>query len=236
MKIAVIWLFLIIIVAGGCITAPAPQEKTLHLTKKKSGGSAQFTRQLFVLIDPGHGGSDTGAIGKNGVLEKSLNLELSIAIKNELKKHGFQVALTRKHDVKLSLKEREDIINNYYPDLVISVHHNSCNNPKVSGVETFYFLPFGPTKIGFISYQYAHKVQAALHEATVSPNRGVKSANFRLLRNSVVPAILIEAGFISNKSESIACSSVKRQKKVAKEIAKSLAAVYDSKRKFKGRN
>ena len=153
----------------------------------------QITR---ILIDPGHGGNDTGALGKVSK-EKDLNLLLAQEIAFALKKAGFRVFMTRTKDIFLPLKTRVAMVKKYNADLFISVHHNSSRrNLQACGIECFAFLTPRPEDTVL-----AARIQSQLISATGSVNRGVKFANFAVLRKNPVPSVLIEAGFISNAGE-----------------------------------
>ena len=149
-----------------------------------------------ILIDPGHGGHDAGAIGKLSK-EKNLNFLLAKEIAFALQKAGFQVILSRSKDTFLTLKQRVALVRKVKADLFISVHHNSSKkNPLAAGIECFARRVPGPGDTVL-----ACLIQQQLVSATGSINRGVKFANFAVLRNNPVPAVLIEAGFISNAAE-----------------------------------
>lgn len=102
-------------------------------------------RPLFtintIVVDPGHGGKDPGAVSPRGLQEKTVNLRVSKYLKKELEKMGFKVILTRTRDVFLSLKERANIAKRHNADLFISMHANSNHSRKVSGVEVYYLIP-----------------------------------------------------------------------------------------------
>ena len=94
-----------------------------------------------IVIDPGHGGKDPGAISPKGTKEKDINLRIAKLLKRELEKKGFIVYLTRKKDIYLSLQKRVEIAKDKRADLFISIHANSNRNPKVNGVEVYYLSP-----------------------------------------------------------------------------------------------
>ena len=149
-----------------------------------------------ILIDPGHGGHDAGAIGKISK-EKDLNFLLAKEIASALQRAGFTVVMTRTNDRFIPLKERAELVRKQKADLFISVHHNaSKSNPNAAGIECFAHRFSRPedTLLAFM-------VQHHLVLASGSVNRGIKFANFAVLRNNPVPSILIEAGFITNAAE-----------------------------------
>ena len=180
-----------------------------------------------VLIDPGHGGNDMGAPGKISK-EKDLNFLLAREIALALQKKGFQVAMTRTRDVFLPLRSRVDLVKKYKADLFISVHHNaSKRNPAASGIECFAIRP--PRSSDTV---LAAMIQEQLIRDTGSVNRGVKFARFAVLRDNPVPAVLIEAGFMTNAAEEKRLVDPRHRKNVAAAVAGAVTAYA---RKSEGR-
>lgn len=179
-----------------------------------------------VMLDPGHGGRDHGAIGKNGTREKNLNLALALAVGKKLAEKGFKVIYTRENDKSVPLGSRGSNAASSGADLFVSIHHNaSPSNPAASGVETYALLPKAAAPIPetvkssvYLAY-LVQKEQAAMNG---SFGRGVKFANFRVLRDSAVPAILIEAGFVSNPAEELRCASQEYQQMLALAIVRAI--------------
>lgn len=146
-----------------------------------------------IVIDPGHGGSDPGAV--NGTrMEKNDNLRLSLAVAKKLRDQGQNVIMTRDTDVSVPLIERSAISNRNNADMFVSIHRNSvANNPSANGVENFVQTGSPP------NYKtYATKVLNRIVEQGVQSNRGVREGNYSVLRNTVAPAMLLEMGFITN--------------------------------------
>lgn len=154
-----------------------------------------------ILLDPGHGGHDTGTISPDGVREKDLNLRLALLLAEKLRKDGYTVHLTRSDDRFLSLDERPAMIEKVKADLFISVHHNSAANTKAEGHETFILRSENSSEAALSSQSAALAFAVEKNLSTLSPSRGVKSARFKVLRLASTPAILIEAGFLSNPDE-----------------------------------
>ena len=171
-----------------------------------------------VLLDPGHGGHDTGAVGKVS-REKELNFLLASEIGNALEKAGFQVIMTRKKDIYLPLPARVAMVKKTGADIFISVHHNSSRtNLQAAGIECFAFKTPRPEDT-----LLAALLQEQLIRYTGHTNRGVKFANFAVLRNNPVPAVLIEAGFMSNEAEERVLNTQEWRKKCAAAVAAALA-------------
>lgn len=164
-----------------------------------------------VFIDPGHGGSDPGAIS-NGERESDLNLTISMLLKDKLEDKGIEVLLSREDDVFLTLEERGILSNEYNPDVFVSIHQNSAQS-SASGIETYYHTDK-------IEYKpLSTDIQTKLIENTNAKNRGVKSANFSVLRTTYSPSSLVECGFISNVDECEKLTDPIYQDKIAMSIA-----------------
>lgn len=149
---------------------------------------------MKICIDPGHGGSSSGAAGKRS-LEKDINLQLSLKLRDRLAKSGIQIIMTRTTDVYLDLQPRCDIANKNKCDYFISIHCNSFSDPNVSGTETFYF------KGSKGSMDLAESIQNAAAAYNKNNNRGIKTAEFYVIKYTDMPAVLHEAAFISNDKE-----------------------------------
>lgn len=195
----------------------------------------------WILLDPGHGGSELGAVGKK-YQEKAINLSLALAVKRELERRGYLVRMTRSDDRTLSLDRRGKLTGELGADLFLSIHHNaSPSNPKATGIETYALTPGGAAstsggnpgntlaanRFDAASINLAERIQTRLVQATGGPDRGTKYARFRVLTLAECPAVLIEAGFISTPSEELAIASAARQQRVARAIAEGVAA-YDA--------
>lgn len=173
-----------------------------------------------VCIDPGHGGYDGGAIG-NGIVEKEINISLSLHLRNYLEQVGINVIMTRETDIdfvtpgkgtkkKRDLEKRIDIINNANADLFVSIHMNSLPNPRWHGAQTFYFDNLEENKI------LAKNIQKSIKEILQNTNRTEKTIKTLYLFKKVnVPGALIEAGFISNPYEANLLKQGEYQDKLA---------------------
>ena len=175
-----------------------------------------------IVIDPGHGGKDPGAISvakKNK--EKDLNLDLALKLGNALEKYGFKVLYTRDDDSTVVLAARGK---KFKADLFVSIHHNASKNISASGVETYCLLSDNPQDNARIApaFQIACEVQKSQSIASGNYGRGVKFADFKVLRDSPAPAILIEAGFITNPDEEKRCVSANYRQIMADSLAKGI--------------
>ncbi len=147
-----------------------------------------------IVIDPGHGGVDVGALGTYS-REKDINLILSLKLKKQLVTRGIDIIMTREDDRYVYLQDRSDIANQNQADYFISIHCNSSSNAQISGTETFCY---SENSEGYI---LAKILQTKMIEYNKNNDRGVKTANFYVLRMTEMPAVLIETMFITNAEE-----------------------------------
>lgn len=169
----------------------------------------------IVVIDPGHGGRDPGAVRGN-ILEKDLNLTVSFKLRELLNANGtVRTYMVRDTDVFVSLVDRAQF-GNEVGDIFISVHHNAARNNNVHGVETLYFANERDLTRTLTSQNLAQIVQRHLLEQTSRHDRRARSMNLSVLRNSVIPAALVEIGFMSNQAELATLSVPERQWQAAR--------------------
>ena len=159
---------------------------------------------IRIVIDPGHGGVHTGGVGRTGLQEKRINLGVSMELKRLLETWGAKVFMTRVSDRHLStdvnqdLNRRVDIANRARPDLFISVHTNWVDDPGPRGYEIF--VPQTATgRRDRHSRELAQLIRGELGRFWNSPDRGTKDRNFRVLRGTRCPAVLVELEFVSNR-------------------------------------
>lgn len=164
--------------------------KTLALMAATAIASAANFRT--VVIDPGHGGHDNG--GQWGrVYEKHLALDTAYRLEGKLKALGYNTVMTRRSDYFISLPQRVTVGNRYNNAIFVSIHYNYTWKQDVSGLETFYY--------GGEGKRLAYHVQNNLIRRTKTVDRKAKYARFYVIRNSKLPAILVEGGFVSNATE-----------------------------------
>ncbi|WP_083208870.1 N-acetylmuramoyl-L-alanine amidase family protein [Brevibacillus laterosporus] len=174
----------------------------------------------LIVVDAGHGGHDVGAKGTVGNYEKDFTLSVANRLVEYLKQHKeFQVIATRSTDTYLTLKERTDIANEIDADVFISVHANSFN-PETRGTETYYYNQN--------SLDLARVVHKHLLAATQFPDRKVKQNNFYVVKNTKMPAVLTETGFLTNQIENTQLMSPQFQDKVAKSLADAIFEYYQT--------
>jgi len=151
--------------------------------------------KIKVFIDAGHGGRDPGAT-RFDLKEKEPNLDIAIRLKNKLEANDFLVVMTRTSDVYYSLDDRVNMANSSGADIFIAIHNNAVFSEYAHGTET-YWNPNGVDG----SSQFASLVQSNILQQTGRANRGVKTANFRVIKYTTMPAALVEIAFISNPTE-----------------------------------
>ena len=174
----------------------------------------------MVYLDPGHGGYDPGARG-NGIVEKELVLNLGNRIKSKLEREGIQVVMSRTGDEFVSLADRSAGANSENPDLFVSIHGNSASSSAAMGIETFYYKN--------MDKPLAQDLQNKLISYTGAVNRGAKYENFHVIRETKMPASLVEIGFLSNAFEASKLKNYEYQEKIVNSIVDGIKGyIYDN--------
>ncbi len=158
------------------VVAPAPRGKTV------------------VVIDPGHGGPDPGAIGIGGLQEKELVLDIGKRVEALLEQQGVQTVMARSQDTNVELEPRVALANRLRSTVFVSIHANSINlgRQDISGLETYYYGT---------GYRLAQTIHQSVLETTGIPNRGVRRARFYVLKNTTMPSVLVEVGFVTGRDD-----------------------------------
>lgn len=167
----------------------------------------------IIVIDPGHGGNDDGAIA-NGVREATVNLAVALKIRDKLLGTGATVILTRSSDLSLALKARVDIAQAIDADIFVSIHANSITNPGTAGAISFY-QSGRPNNL-------AATIQESLIKESGAIDKGVRTENFYVMRENYMTATLIEIGFLTNASESLRLTDDAYQNKIAEGISRGI--------------
>ncbi|MBP3302913.1 MAG: N-acetylmuramoyl-L-alanine amidase [Opitutales bacterium] len=198
-----------------------------------------------IVIDPGHGGRDPGKVNKRGMFEKNYVLDISKRVARILKARGYTVLLTREGDSTLELQERPARANRWKADLFVSIHLNSASSSSARGIETFALTPVGEASTGDpggsaksaaddgnardpLNTLLAFKVHSALIAKTDAEDRGVKYANFAVLRTLKCPGVLVECGFLTNASDTALVSTKNGRERIAAGIAAGIEAYVRS--------
>lgn len=174
----------------------------------------------LIILDAGHGGSDEGAKIRF-FKEKKITLLTTIYVKKYLEELGYRVILTRSRDVYIPLHRRVSIANKTRGALFVSVHFNASQSREAKGIEVFYCSQEGKRSID--SKLLANSVLRNVIRETKAESRGVKAGNFHVIRETAMPAVLIEGGFITNSDE----RSLLREKGYLDKLAKGVALGVD---------
>lgn len=169
-------------------------------------------RAHVVAIDAGHGGKDMGATGPSGVLEKDVVLDIALRARELLVRAGVRVVLTRETDEYVELADRPRLAKLQGATVYVSIHANASTRQTASGSETYYLSPQ--------SLMLAQMVQDELSRISGLPNRGVKTANFLVLRESDVPAVLVEVAYVSNPDDENRLRTVAFRQRLAEAIVR----------------
>ncbi len=231
-----------------------------HLDKQFCVGKRVKRRSGFrVVIDPGHGGKDSGALGAYGLKEKDIVLDIARRLEVMLDRKGYDVKMTRRSDKFLSLEKRTNEASRWHADLFVSIHANASESSRAAGFEVWaprrldehdfsedvrkknHQLLFQhwnmqernrhlEKTLEDMLYQYKHvkslKLASTISKGSsgkiLSKNRGVKQSGFFVLRNTLVPSVLVEVGFISNRKEARQLKKSSYRQKIAEMLAESV--------------
>jgi len=184
---------------------------------------------LTVVIDPGHGGYDPGKVGVNNILEKDINLSISLYLKEYLELHNYNVIMTRESDIHLyeegcsskktdDLNHRIDIIEKAAPLVTISIHQNSFSDSNVCGAQVFYHEQSETSKL------IADTIQESLI-TTLNPDKkrtSKSNSSYYLLKKTTHPTVIVECGFLSNPTECELLTTENYQMQIATAICTGL--------------
>ncbi|AQY51250.1 hypothetical protein PWEIH_11675 [Listeria weihenstephanensis FSL R9-0317] len=191
--------------------------KTQSAPKSKTTSLAEAT----IVIDPGHGGNDPGAKGKNGTVEKKATLKTAKAVAKRLEQSGAKVILTRDSDEYISLKERAKIAEKYNADAFISIHFDSLedtSDTSVNGQTTYYHKNKDQS--------LADSINASLKSNINSKNRGTRDGDFYVLRENTQPSVLLELGYLSSTIDEAKMNSNGFREEVANSIYEGLGNYF----------
>jgi len=192
--------------------------------------------QNVVMLDAGHGGGDTGATN-NGTAEKDLNLNLADRLTSELQNRGFEVNTTRSGDISVSLAERSQQANESNADVFISLHHNSLGG-NTEGIETHYYEhnPNYPSTQNQANHNDGQRITNSKHladliqnnlvQSTGANDRGVKTSTFSVNRETDVPAVLVEYGFMDNPEEYANLTDEQYQQALTQAVANAVESYF----------
>ncbi len=196
------------------ITSPSRNPNPVFMPVPKSG--------ITVVIDPGHGGGDPGAVGIGGLQEKEVTLAVSQQVVALLKQKGVNAVLTRSNDREIELAPRVQFADQANADVFVSIHANAfdANRTDVNGIETYYYAGEGQS--------LARTIQNNLLQELGARDRGVKQANFYVIRYTDMPAALVEIGFVTGAEDAARLASSTGRSKIAQAIARAILQYVQS--------
>ncbi|MCS7031835.1 MAG: N-acetylmuramoyl-L-alanine amidase [Gloeomargarita sp. SKYG116] len=200
---------------------PAPAPVTSRPSRTTSPAPPLPRPRYVVFLDPGHGGSDPGAIGRGGIREKDIVLDISRRVARLLNAQGIRTVVSRHRDVDLDLAPRVALAERVNATVFVSIHANALHlsRPEVNGVETYY-------------YQTGRWLARSIHKnvlkTTRASDRGVRRARFYVLRRSSMRATLVEVGYVTGAEDAPRLASAAYRQKVAEGIAQGIIRYLDN--------
>ena len=246
----------------GIVIVP-PDFKSKVIDRLQGGDRFDFRRFHRIILDPGHGGKDPGAIGRSGIKEKNITLDIAKRLKRKLEEKGIDVVMTRNDDTFISLDERTQIAARGQGDFFISIHANASRARNVNGAEIFYLrdsartikdndefekncgIYFNQLSLSrepvverilldvlsqhkeYESQKLADYLSKNSLETPEAKSRGSKTAGFYVLKNTLMPAVLIEVGFLTNKGEEDLLKTNSYRQKIADNLANGIAGYIE---------
>lgn len=167
-----------------------------------------------VVLDAGHGGKDSGAVRRYSPAEKTVALDVALRVNRKLCESQLHTVLTRDDDTFIPLDNRVAMGNAQKNSIFVSIHFNDARRRGIRGFETYYHSPY--------AFDLAAAIERKLLTLPHAANRGVHVAGFRVLRNAQFPSVLVECGFLSNKSEGGQVGSAVYREQLADKIAEAI--------------
>lgn len=242
-------LFVCCLPLPGCVSAPRINNNTWQAPPIKftppavvpaySSGSMNFVpmrEKTLIVIDPGHGGKDLGTHSAKApkYQEKQMTLVTARFLKQDLEKMGYAVQMTRNEDVYIALDKRAEFANARKPALFVSIHYNSAPNKEAQGIEIFYYRSersSADKKRTNDSKTLGKAILKRMLLASEAKSRGVKHGDLAVIRETNMPAVLIEGGFATNGEEVKKLKNVDYLKKLALAMAE---GIHDYAKTLKG--
>lgn len=171
--------------------------------------------RILVVVDPGHGGRDVGAVGIGGIHEADIVLSVAQEVAARLEEQGIQAVLSRQDDREIDLEPRVRLAESVNADLFVSIHANSINlsRPDVNGIETYYYSD---------GAALASAIHNSLVNATGMNDRGVRQARFYVLTRTSMPAVLVEIGFVTGREDAAKLTSSTARNQIAEGIVQGI--------------
>ena len=203
-----------------------PETSEKEIIPEKTVEVKEEQERPLIVVDAGHGGEDSGCVGY-GVYEKDINLQIAMRVKRRLEEQGFRVMMPRETDEFLSVEERVELANSYQADAYVSIHQNTYegSDKSVNGIEMWYD--------GADGSRDNERLARLIHEETIRST----GANERVLwdiadlcvtNRTLMPACLIETGFLTNKEECRRLSTAEYQEQIAEGIVEGIELYFYS--------
>lgn len=215
---------ILFLLMGAIVASWKLSELTANVSKEDKSTKKN---QIVIVVDPGHGGEDPGKVGINDVLEKDLNLQISKKVIKLLKEAGFKIVMTREDDnvptsKKEDLEQRVKLINDTKPTLALCIHQNSYPDAAIHGAQVFYYTHSEEAKAA------ATTVQEQLLAIDSTNTRAIKANDtYYMLKNTEVPTIIVECGFLTNPEEAEKLTQEDYQDQVAQAICEGIVKWLD---------
>lgn len=211
------------------VPLPQPQTNVKQYTSPKTVLLKSEAKPKIVL-DPGHGGHDLGthSYSPPKYQEKHLALSTTRLVKNNLEKMGYNVFMTRTRDVFIPLEQRAEFANMRKPEVFVSIHFNSAPSKEAEGIEIFYYRSDNDKKRVAESKNLGSAILKEMLRTTSAKSRGVKHGNLSVIRNTTMPAVLVEGGFLTNDSELQRIKDPHYLERLAQSIADGIHAYLES--------
>ena len=167
-----------------------------------------------VVVDAGHGGRDSGAWRRHGPPEKAVALDVALRVNRKLRESQINTVMTRANDTFIPLDTRVAMGNAQKNSIFVSIHFNDSRRRGVEGFETYYFSPY--------AFDLAARIERNLSTLPGTVDRGVRTARYRVLRNAQYPSVLVECGYLSNRSEARDAADAGYRENLADKIAEAI--------------
>lgn len=224
------FIFALILLTTSCSSTRQPRRNaesgetfsfTQPVSKQSNFLPANYPADPLIILDAGHGGTDEGA-RVHSLMEKRITLTTALITKRYLEESGYRVILTRSRDAYISLARRVSIANKMKGALFVSIHFNAAESSQAKGVEV-YFCDTKEKWRARASRRLADCILYELVDQTEAHSRGVKGGNFHVIRETQMPAVLVEGGFVTNGEE----RSLLRNREYLGRIAQGIAQGVD---------
>ncbi len=209
--------------------SPSMERAPQGASRQEAIAKHPLSKPYTIVIDAGHGGKDPGTVSKkNDYEEKKLTLSTAIMLQGYLKNLGYHTILTRDEDVFIPLGTRAQIANNKRADLFVSLHYNHSPSYDIQGVEVYFYQEGGGMRTAS-SRKLGELVLNRVVRNTGAESRGTKKGNFAVIRETKMPAILVECGYLSHAKERIKIKDPHYRQQIAMGIAKGIDSYLCSK-------